>query len=377
MREHHLRQHARAGAGAAHGPQPLRARVVVARTPWENSEADTSRRSTEGSISPSSFSTCSSARRRASRVGAVEVREPLAARLRRASPRPARAASSKRRPRSASTRLRDHGDRRDPLRRRRRLAPRPSVSAPHAHQQRRQHGHDRQRGAHHASQGRFRPMPNRAAIVTGASSGIGLAIARMLGEEGYALTVAARRPEKLAAAAEELRGAGFDVEEVAGNMADEDTIKRVVAAHRDALRPPRRARQQRRRRRRRGGRRARDQADRHAARGQPARDRPLLPRVRCELLRAAGAEHRNALVVNTSSISGKSGQPWLSVYSATKAGVDRLHAGDEQGAQRRRDQERRAVPRLRRHADDRVRPRARPAEDMIRSRTSPRPSASC
>ena len=40
-----------------------------------------------------------------------------------------------------------------------------------------------------------------------------------------------------------------------------------------------------------------------------------------ELLRAAGAEHRNALVVNLASISGKSGQPWLSVYSATKAGL--------------------------------------------------------
>lgn len=40
-----------------------------------------------------------------------------------------------------------------------------------------------------------------------------------------------------------------------------------------------------------------------------------------ELLRAAGAEHRCALVVNTSSISGKSGEPWLSVYSATKAAV--------------------------------------------------------
>jgi short-subunit dehydrogenase len=38
-------------------------------------------------------------------------------------------------------------------------------------------------------------------------------------------------------------------------------------------------------------------------------------------MRAAAAEHRNALVVNTSSISGKSGEPWLSVYSATKAAV--------------------------------------------------------
>jgi NAD(P)-dependent dehydrogenase (short-subunit alcohol dehydrogenase family) len=74
-------------------------------------------------------------------------------------------------------------------------------------------------------------MPNRAAIVTGASSGIGLAIAHMLGQEGHALTVAARRPDKLSAAAEELRGAGYDVHEVAGNMADEDTIKGVVAAH--------------------------------------------------------------------------------------------------------------------------------------------------
>jgi NAD(P)-dependent dehydrogenase (short-subunit alcohol dehydrogenase family) len=40
-----------------------------------------------------------------------------------------------------------------------------------------------------------------------------------------------------------------------------------------------------------------------------------------ELLRAAGAEHRSALVVNTSSISGKRGQAWLSVYSATKFAV--------------------------------------------------------
>ena len=40
-----------------------------------------------------------------------------------------------------------------------------------------------------------------------------------------------------------------------------------------------------------------------------------------ELLRAAGAEHRNALVVNTASIAGKHGAAWTSVYSATKHGV--------------------------------------------------------
>jgi NAD(P)-dependent dehydrogenase (short-subunit alcohol dehydrogenase family) len=43
----------------------------------------------------------------------------------------------------------------------------------------------------------------------------------------------------------------------------------------------------------------------------------LLYRECVELLRAAGAEHRGALVVNLASIAGKSPQPWQSVYSAT------------------------------------------------------------
>lgn len=76
-------------------------------------------------------------------------------------------------------------------------------------------------------------MAQRAAIVTGASSGIGLAIARMLGEEGYGLTLAARRPDKLAAAADELRGAGYDVLDVAGPLSEEDAVRAVVAGHRE------------------------------------------------------------------------------------------------------------------------------------------------
>ncbi|HZQ88977.1 MAG TPA: SDR family oxidoreductase, partial [Gaiellaceae bacterium] len=69
-------------------------------------------------------------------------------------------------------------------------------------------------------------MPG-AALVTGGSSGIGLAIARMLREEGLELTLVSRRPERVEAAAAELGAAA-----VAANMADEDDCERVVAEHR-------------------------------------------------------------------------------------------------------------------------------------------------
>ena len=46
-------------------------------------------------------------------------------------------------------------------------------------------------------------MADRAALVTGASRGIGFAIAQALGEEGYGLTLTARKPETLEQAAQE------------------------------------------------------------------------------------------------------------------------------------------------------------------------------
>ena len=67
-----------------------------------------------------------------------------------------------------------------------------------------------------------------AGLVTGGSSGIGLAIARMLREEGYDLTVSSRRPEKVQAAAEELGAEG-----IAADVSDADACERLVAAHRD------------------------------------------------------------------------------------------------------------------------------------------------
>jgi NAD(P)-dependent dehydrogenase (short-subunit alcohol dehydrogenase family) len=68
----------------------------------------------------------------------------------------------------------------------------------------------------------------RAAIVTGGSSGIGLAIARMLRDEGFRLTLASRRPEKVQAAAAELGAAA-----VAADVANVEECERLVAEHRE------------------------------------------------------------------------------------------------------------------------------------------------
>jgi len=65
-----------------------------------------------------------------------------------------------------------------------------------------------------------------SALVTGGSSGIGLAIARVLAAEGYALTLAGRKLERLEAA----RG-GLDAAIVQADVSKEDDCVRLVAEH--------------------------------------------------------------------------------------------------------------------------------------------------
>lgn len=163
-------------------------------------------------------------------------------------------------------------------------------------------------------------MASRAAIVTGASRGIGRALAEALAAEGYDLTITARKPDRLEDAAEQLRGTGAAVEAVPGSLTDEAVVQEVVRRHRERF-----------------GR--LDVLINNAGMGVGAgagehvtklvdlqldlnlRAIILLYREALDLLRAAGEEHRSALVVNMSSMAGKAAPGWLSVYGATKAAV--------------------------------------------------------
>ncbi len=160
----------------------------------------------------------------------------------------------------------------------------------------------------------------RIALVTGASSGIGLAIATMLAEEGHDLTVVSRTPAKIERAAAQLTEHGVQVLSVAANLTDAEQIAGAVEAHRkrfgrlDVLVNN-------------AGMGIHGEIDGYETKridlqlALNLRAVMLFYRDALDLLRVAAAEHRNALVINVSSMLGKQGVAGLSVYSAAKHGV--------------------------------------------------------
>jgi NAD(P)-dependent dehydrogenase (short-subunit alcohol dehydrogenase family) len=160
----------------------------------------------------------------------------------------------------------------------------------------------------------------RVALVTGASSGIGFAIATALAEEGYDMTVVSRTPAKLERAADALATHGVEVLPAPADVADADQIAAVVERHRqrfgrvDVLVNN-------------AGMGIHGEIDGYATKridlqlALNLRSVMLFYRDALDLLRAAAAEHRNALAINMSSVVGKRGAAGLSVYSAAKHGV--------------------------------------------------------
>ncbi|HYZ00513.1 MAG TPA: SDR family NAD(P)-dependent oxidoreductase, partial [Candidatus Binatia bacterium] len=165
-------------------------------------------------------------------------------------------------------------------------------------------------------------MYPKAALVIGGSSGMGKAMARVLVQEGYALTVCGRDRARLDGAVAELRGEAADgdpaVQGMTADVAGEQAIVDLIDAHRQAY-----------------GRLdvlVNSAGGGGGAGGGPigaltpeAWDRTVALNLRSaflavhhslELLRAAGAEHGKALVVNVGSAAGKEGTPGMSPYSA-------------------------------------------------------------
>jgi NAD(P)-dependent dehydrogenase (short-subunit alcohol dehydrogenase family) len=158
-------------------------------------------------------------------------------------------------------------------------------------------------------------VADRAALITGGSSGIGLAVARALGQDGYGITISARRPEKLEQAAASLRDEGLDVLHVPANMTSEEDIETMVAAHRDRF-----------------GR--LDVLMNNAGVGiggsvetlaTKKLDMQLNVNLRAVYLTTQKGipmlKESRGLLVNTASIAGKKPQGFLAAYSATKAAV--------------------------------------------------------
>jgi len=81
------------------------------------------------------------------------------------------------------------------------------------------------------------PLESRTAVVTGASSGLGVAMAEALGELGWRVAVGARRVERLADTSKRVEAAGGEALHAALDVADPSSVDAFFTRVEDAFGP--------------------------------------------------------------------------------------------------------------------------------------------